>query len=584
MTAESVPDRFARQARRTPSAPAITGEGRTWTYAEADEYANRLAHWLLDHGVRPGDRVGLRARRSARTVLAMLGVMRAGAAYVPLEADLPAERLNQIAGECAPSLILSDGLGFPGRSVWTFPCTDGYPSTAPGVTVDPEDVMYIPYTSGSTGRPKGTVVPHRAVAGFFDGVSYAAWGPGSVALHHSALSWDGHVLDIYPALLTGGHLIVHDGPGADPVRMVTNAVASGVTVLFITSQAFNLVVNDDPARFSGLRYLMTGGEVVSPPHIAAALAAAPGLRIVSCYGPSECTVFTTVHPVAETDLAGAIPIGRPVGDRRVHVIGPDGVSNGGELCVGGPAVAHGYLQRPRLTAEKFVPDPFGPPGSRMYRSGDIVAVRPDGVLDFKGREDGQIKLRGVRIELGEIERILARHPSIVEAAVAVDRARPGAERLVGYLVTRGEIPADLRAHLGATLPEAMIPPVYVRLDALPLTRTGKLDRAALVPPSTQDGYEAPETATEKELAAIWAELLGVPEVGRRDDFLALGGNSMHATRLVNRLRDRLGVSLPLPEIYRHSALADLAARLDETRPAQKAPAIRPRARRLIPTR
>ncbi|GLZ77546.1 hypothetical protein Afil01_23530 [Actinorhabdospora filicis] len=584
MTAESVPDRFARQARLHPNAPAITGEGRTWTYAEAEAHANRLAHWLLDHGVRPGDRVGLRARRSARTVLAMLGVLRAGAAYVPLEADVPAERLNQIVGECGPSLVLSDGMGLPGRSVWTFPGTAGYPAAIPPVTVDPGDVMYIPYTSGSTGRPKGTVVPHRAVAGFFDGADYAAWGPGSVALHHSALSWDGHVLDIYPALLTGGHVIVHDGPASDPARTVSNAVASGVTVLWLTAQAFNTVVNDDPARLAGLRYLMIGGETVSPPHIAAALDAVPGLRIVNGYGPSECTVFTTAHPIALTDLAGPIPIGRPIGDRRVHVIGASGEADTGELCVGGPAVAHGYLDRPRLTAEKFVPDPFGEPGSRMYRSGDAVVVRPDGVLDFKGRDDGQIKLRGVRIELGEIERALSGHPEIVDAAVAVDRSRPGAERLVGYLVTRGELPTGIAAFLGERLPAAMIPPVYVRLDALPLTRNGKLDRAALVPPSAQDDYEAPVTPAEKELAAIWAELLGVPEVGRRDDFLALGGNSMHATRLVNRLRDRLGVSLPLPEIYRHSVLADLAARIDETRPTNAAPAIRPRARRLITTR
>ncbi|MEV0644091.1 non-ribosomal peptide synthetase [Phytomonospora sp. NPDC050363] len=594
MTPTSVPERFARQVRRTPDAIALSEGARELTYAELDRRVNRLAHHLIAAGVVPGDRVGLRLRRSLDCVLAMLAVLRTGAAYVPLEADVPLERLRHIVGECSPRVVVTGtGLDWddPSAPVLSLAgeaaAIDARPVHDPGVRVHPDDVMYIPYTSGSTGRPKGSVVPHRSVVGFFEPADYAHWGPGSVALHHCPLSWDGHVLDIYPALLTGGKVVVHTGPASDPVATANAATEAGVTLLFMTTQAFNTVVNAGPEHFAGLRFLLTGGEVISPTHMAKVLEGAPDVRVVACYGPSECTVFTTVHPLTAADLVPAIPIGRAVGDRRVHVLGADGeeVAPGesGELLVGGPAVAHGYLGLPRLTAERFVPDPFGEPGSRLYRSGDTVRPRADGVLDFVGRDDDQIKLRGHRIELGEIERALARHPAIVEAAVAVDRDCPGGHRLVGYLVGGAERPepAELRAFLGETLPAAMVPPVYTWLDRLPLSRTGKLDRKGLRPPALlEEEYLAPETATERRLAEIWAEVLTLPRVGRHDDFLVVGGNSMHATRMTNRVRDRFGVSLPLPAVYQATRLADLAARVDALIATGTAvPALVPRARR-----
>ncbi|SES35099.1 amino acid adenylation domain-containing protein [Lentzea xinjiangensis] len=572
---------FARQARRTPDARAVFSDDTTLTYAELDRRANRLAHHLLGLGAGRGDLVGLRVRRSVDSVVAMLAVLKTGAAYVPLEDGLPDDRLTVMAAECAvPLVVVGGGLR------WTLtpapvvrvddPAIAVAPDTDPGVEVSPDDLCYVPYTSGSTGRPKGTLVCHRNVPGFFAGDGYADWGPGAVAVHHSAQSWDGHVLDVYPALLSGGALAVYQGDATDPVAVVRWAAARGATVLWLTAAAFNAVVNVDPALLTGVRYLMAGGESLSVPHVAAAAAALPGTRIVNGYGPSECTVFSCVREIEPADLtAAAIPIGRAVGDRVVSVVDErgDAVPAGtvGELCVGGDAVSRGYLGRPAMTAERFVPDPGGPPGARRYRTGDHVRRRPDGALEFVGRTDGQVKIRGMRVELDEVAAAMRARPGVVDAAAVVRERAPGDPVLVGYLVMEpgadhdADHDEELRTSLGAALPAAMVPTAFVRLAALPLTRNGKLDRAALPEPAGPGAdvrYEAPVGATEAFLASTWQEVLAVPRVGRGHDFFRLGGHSLAATQVVSRIRGRWGVELRVRDVYDAPRLADLAAVTD----------------------
>ncbi|HEU0077907.1 MAG TPA: amino acid adenylation domain-containing protein, partial [Longimicrobiaceae bacterium] len=436
---------FAAQAERRPGAVAlVSGEERV-TYAELHRRSNRLAHLLAGRGVRPGTRVGVCLERSPEMVVALLGVLKAGAAYVPLGPAYPADRLAYMLADAqAPLLLTQESLRerlpeFAGSVV----SLDGdaaeiarQDDEAPAVEVSPEELVYVIYTSGSTGQPKGTEVPHRAIPGFFRGVEYARFDAEVVLLQHSSVSWDALTLELWPALLSGGRCVLYPGAASEPEKLGEQVRAHGVNTLWLTAAYFNLIVDTCPDLLEGVAQVMTGGESVSVPHVRRALELYPGLRLVNGYGPSECTVFATCHPVAAGFDAPAVPIGRPVGDRRVHLLDraweavPTGVP--GELCIGGPAVARGYLGRPELTAERFVPDPFGEPGARLYRSGDRVRWRTDGVLEFVGRTDFQVKIRGFRVEPGEVEAVLAGHPAVREAAVVVRETAPGERRLVAY--------------------------------------------------------------------------------------------------------------------------------------------------------
>ncbi|MFI6945656.1 non-ribosomal peptide synthetase [Streptomyces sp. NPDC050422] len=612
---------FEVWAQRTPHAVALVRGQRSLTYRDLNERANRLAHLMIGRGIGAGDRVGLAVPRSVEFVVAMLAVAKTGAAYVPLDTGQAPERLRMMATENRIALVLAPRPGRPGEpagdsapgadvygapadvnaapgaDVYGAPVLDplaaepgAWPTGDPGVPVRPDDVLYVPYTSGSTGTPKGTEVPHRAVTGFFAGEEYAHWGPGAVAVHHSALSWDGHVLDLFPALLSGGTVVVLDGDVGDPWAVAREAADHGATVLWLTAAAFNTIVDIDVGLLRGLKYLLTGGEALSPEHVARALRALPGTRIVNGYGPSECTVFSTVHTITaqDTERPSGIPIGRPVGDRTVHLLDDDGapVPDGtpGELYVGGPGVAHGYLARPALTAEKFVPDPFGTvPGARLYRTGDLAAEGPDGLLAFVGRIDDQVKIRGFRVEPGEVAQRLRRHPRIRDAVVVPRRDDRGqCLGLTAYAVPLGPddapSPSALRASLRRELPSVMVPDAIVLMERLPLTPNGKVDKKALPAPAgygRDDGsaYAAPVTATECFLAAVWEELLDTQGVGRDHGFFDLGGQSLVATRMTARIRGQWGVEFPLPFLYqRSSTLAGVAAEVDRIRAEEPASA------------
>ncbi|MEW5925849.1 MAG: amino acid adenylation domain-containing protein [Gemmatimonadota bacterium] len=610
---------FAEAAARRPHAPALRFRGETTSYAELDRRSRGLAGRLAALGVGPEACVGVCLERSPALVAALLAVLRAGGAYVALDPRHPDDRLAWMLADCGARVLVTEpGLrgrlaGFGGETVLCdgddvsagiqppYPpgppppasggkgehdsavavlpsplagegSGEGGPTGEPEPVVSPDHLAYVIYTSGSTGTPKGTAVPHRAVPGFFRGVDYARWDEEQVTLQHSSVSWDALTLELWPALLTGGTCVLYAGDAAEPEALAREVRENGVTTLWLTSAFFNLVVDTRPEALAGVRQVMTGGETVSAAHVRRALELHPGLRLVNGYGPGECTVFSTCWPVPAGFDGATVPIGRPVGDRRVYLLDrrlePVPVGVPGELYVGGPAVARGYLGRPELTAAGFVPDPFGEPGARMYRSGDRARWRADGVLEFVGRTDFQVKVRGFRVEPGEVEAVLLSHPAVREAVVLAREDAPGDRRLAGYVTARpgaSPDPAELRAHLAGRLPAYMVPAALVVLDALPLTAHGKTDRRALPAPGASGGaaHLPPRTPTEELLAAVWEEVLGVERVGAGDDFFALGGHSLLAARVASRLREAFGAEVPLRALFEAPVLADLAARVDD---------------------
>ena len=586
---------FEEQARRTPDAVAVACGDRRLTYAELDRRANQLAHLLRGYGVGPDVKVGFALRRSLELPVALLGILKAGGAYVPVDPSYPPERIALTLREIASPLLLTEERlrgGLPDGLPEILLDVDGpriarEPAHPPRVEVTPDHTVYVIYTSGSTGTPKGTEVPHRAIPGFFQGAGNARFGPGEVVLQHSSTSWDALTLELWPALLTGGTVALYPGESADLDGLAREVERHGVTTLWLSSALFNLVVDTRPEILGRVRQVMTGGEAVSPVHVRRALDAFPGIRLVNGYGPSECTVFATCYPVP-VDFAGtAVPIGTPVGDRRVYLfddeLGPVPVGVPGELYVGGPAVPRGYLGRPGLTAEMMVPDPFSDePGSRLYRTGDLVRWRADGTLEFVGRADQQVKLRGFRIELEEVEAALLAHPAVREAVVVVREDVPGDRRLAGYVTLHeGQsppTPGALREHLSGKLPEYMVPSAVLTLDSLPLTANRKVDRRALPAPGAvrgEEGYVAPRNRLEATLAGIWAAVLGTERVGVRDGFFDLGGHSLLAVRLVSRVERELGARLPLHAVFRGATVERMAEMMESHAAGETPPRIVP---------
>ncbi|MCC9308102.1 amino acid adenylation domain-containing protein [Kitasatospora sp. RB6PN24] len=582
--AGTVVDLFEEQVRISPEAVALVQVGAgEWSYRELDERANQVAWWLRGHGVGVGDRVGLHLARSLECVAAMLGVLKAGAAYLPLEPGVPFERLAHFARDAAPGVVVSaDPATAAGLGVRVLDLADpelhSRQTSAPAVRLSPEDAFYVPYTSGSTGVPKGTLVPHRAVPGFFAGQGYACWGPGAAAVLHSALSWDGHLLDLYPALLSGGRVLIPDPGDRDPISVAQFAADHGATVLLLSAAAFGAVVTADPGLLKNLRDLILGGDRIPSDHFRRMLTELPGTNVVHIYGPSEATVAATVHQVRPADLdREVVPIGRALGDRAVHVLDerlrPSAEGEVGELYIAGPALGHGYLNRVALTAQKFLPDPFSAePGARLYRTGDLVRRLPDGVLEFIGRRDGQVKVRGYRIELGEIENALAAHPQVATCAVIVHEPAPGQKQLAAYLTAEpGVLPqaAELRHHLLATLPEYMVPASFTPVAELPLTPHGKVDRRALPAPDLaagrvqepDTGNQSPAGDLERRIADIWSEVLGVPGISVDDNFFQLGGDSLRAVRVAVLLAETLDREVPPRLVFNCKTVSALAAHL-----------------------
>ncbi|MFG3302961.1 amino acid adenylation domain-containing protein [Micromonospora chersina] len=568
--AATVVDEVQRQAVATPDATALVCDGVPLTYAELNTAANRLARLLVSRGAGPETRVALALPRSCELVVAMLAVLKSGAAYVPVDTGYPAGRIAYLLEDAAPALVVATpdtaalvpagALVLDGELGADQP--DGDLTDADRRSpLRPEHPAYVLYTSGSTGRPKGVVVEHRAVTAYLAWARHTYPGLAGVALLHSPVSFDLTVTGLLGTLTAGGtvRLAAVDEPAA--------RAGGRPAFLKVTPSHLPLLDGD----LSPTADLVIGGEALTGEQLAGWRAAHPDVAVVNEYGPTEATVGCVAARIApgEPVPPGPVPIGTPTWNTRALLLDaalqpvPPGVV--GELYVTGAQLARGYHRRPGLTAERFLPCPYGPPGARMYATGDLARWRPDGSLDYLGRRDDQVKVRGMRIELGEVEAALLAHPDVRAAAAAV-RTDGGEPTLVGYLV--GPAHEDsVRAELARELPAHLVPAALVRLDALPLTPNGKLDRAALPAPAAaapaEDAYVAPRTEAEALVAEVYAEILQVEKVGALDDFFTLGGNSLRGMRAMARIRAEVDVDLPMRALFSSPVVADLAAQIEQ---------------------
>ncbi len=580
----TIPDLILRQAERNPQATAVIDGGRSLAYAELLARANGVAATLRERDVKRGDTVGVLTGRSLEAPVAQLGTLLAGAAYVPLDPSFPDARIAQLLGAAGARTLLTRGtaeLPLPAgiEAIDTAAC--GERGLPPNGELAPDDLAYVIYTSGSTGTPKGVEVTHRNVVRLVDDPAFSEQGPGTVMLHGASPGFDATTFEIWGPLANGGTVAcLAEQPTPDSIATAIDR--DGVNVACIATGLFNQVVERRPDCLAALRQAIPGGDVLSPVHARRALAAmAPGARLTNGYGPTETTTYATTHDLRPGDEVGnAVPIGRPIQATSCRVLDPAGrelpVGAVGELAIGGDGVSRGYRGDPALTAERFQPDPERP-GERRYLTGDLVRRRADGTLEFVGRADRQLKLRGFRVEPAETEQALRSHPGIADAVVVPFERAPGDVALAAYLVAteEGAPPGrqELRAHVAARLPAAMVPTAWVELPELPLNANGKVDRRRLPDPGdehlAQAGGGPPTSKTERRVIECFEAVLGVSGVGPEDDFFALGGHSLLAVELFAEL-ERLGRRrLPLALIFEASTPRRLAAGLGSDAPAAR---------------
>ncbi|MET9443778.1 non-ribosomal peptide synthase/polyketide synthase [Streptomyces sp. NPDC006610] len=581
----TLPDAFAAQAARTPDAPAVTAGADRLTYRELDERANRVARLLVEAGAGPERFVALALPRTADLIVALLAVLKSGAAYLPVDPGHPAERIAFLFDDVRPGAVITcaetsgrlpdgphtrivlDDPDWAARLAAASPAPLGDADRRGPLL--PDHPAYVIHTSGSTGRPKGVVVPHASVVALTDWAAgeFTGRGLGHVVASTS-LNFDVSVFEILSPLLSGGHVEVV----RDLLALAERPGPWRAGLLSAVPSALGRLLAEGTVRVTADTVVLAG-EALPARAVRQVREAIPGCRVMNIYGPTEATVYATAFTCDPADPDRVPPIGRPLGGARAYVLDarlrpvPPGAP--GELYLAGTGVARGYLRRPGLTASRFLADPYGAPGSRMYRTGDLVRQSADGDLVYLGRGDDQVKVRGFRIELGEVEAALARHPQVAQAAARVVE-QDGHKRLVGYAVPRGgdaPAPADLRAFLARTLPDHLVPAVVVPLERLPLGATGKLDRRALPEPRwsapASEGGRPPRTGAEHTLATIWSEVLGVPEVGADDNYFALGGDSILGIRIVSAAR-RAGLALTPRHLFRHQTVAELAAAVEES--------------------
>jgi len=594
----TIPVLFAAQVARTPDAVAVEDDNETLTYRQLDARATHLADRLNAHGAGPETIIAVALPRSAELITGLVAITKTGAAYLPIDPTYPSERTTAILTDAAPRLLITDTATAktlpPANIAVLLVDTTETPdptTTDPGHNnprARPDNLAYIMYTSGSTGDPKAVAITHRCVVEL---ASDDCWGDAQGrVLVHSPLAFDASTYEVWVPLLRGGALVILAGASYDVTALTQLITTRKVTAAFLTPALLDLVVDGPIESFTAVRQLWVGGDALSPGAVTRLRAAHPQLVVINGYGPTETTTFATYHTF-DAPMAGAcgsVPIGGPLGNVRVFVLDgglcPVPVGVAGELYIAGAGVARGYRGRAGLTAERFVACPFGPAGSRMYRSGDVVRWTAQGVLEFVGRADEQVKIRGFRIEPGEIEATLTAHPWVRQAVVIAHRAPggidgSGVKQLVGYVVLEAQTGADahtaqapeatqpaewaaqLRGFVSARLPGYMVPAVVVVMEALPLTVNGKVDRRALPAPQLTSAvvYRAPGDEREAVLAVIFAEVLGVARVGVDDEFFDLGGHSLSATRLVARIRAELGGDIPIRVVFDTPTVAGLAA-------------------------
>ncbi|WP_319929101.1 non-ribosomal peptide synthetase [Xenorhabdus santafensis] len=593
---------FEDQVQRTPDAIALVFETQSISYDKLNRRANRLAHHLMALGVRPDDRVAICAERSPEMVVGLLAILKAGGAYVPLSPNYPVERLaymltdaqpvailiqtalpDTLASTIAdiPTLVLDIPESVSGHDSDHHPAEYQYPEHNPdpqAVSLSSHHLAYVVYTSGSTGRPKGVMVEHRNILSLITNNGFSSIGNNDCIAHCANVSFDATTWEIWAALLHGARLhIVPQDVLLDPIHFCESLVKGQVSALWLTTGLFNEYLETLTPLFSQLRYLIVGGEVLEPRKIQQLRSAgSPTTHVINAYGPTETTTFAAMYEITfPIDMTRSIPIGRPIANTQIYILDSQGhptpLGVVGEIHIAGSGVSRGYLNQPELTAERFLPDPFSKDGeARMYKSGDLGCWLADGNIEYAGRNDFQVKLRGFRIEPGEIEVCLTRCHGVREARVIARDDENGQKQLVAYLLMetnlsaepeKGSIPATLRQQLSHQLADYMIPSAFVILDSFPLTPNGKLDRQALPAPDqaaiVTHGYEAPNGEIEATLAQIWRELLGVEQVGRHDHFFELGGHSLMVMSLIEQLRAR-GWHIALRDVFTTPVLADIA--------------------------
>ncbi|RKI58436.1 amino acid adenylation domain-containing protein, partial [Corallococcus sp. AB049A] len=591
---------FDAQVQRAPDAVAVDHGGRTLTYAQLDARANQLARHLLAKGLQPEGRVGLCLERGLDLIVGMLGVVKAGGCYVPLDPAYPAQRLTFMFQDAGLSLVVTERSLPEAVQDRSWPTVSleaerdtlaSYDASAPGVRLLPDAWVYVLYTSGSTGTPKGVGVTAASIVHVVRETNYIQLGPDDRMVQGGTPSFDIATFEVWGALLNGARLVILPREVTlEPARLARTLRDVGATTAMFPTALVHAVAREVPDAFATMRVVFCAGEAANPEAIRAVLRAGPPGRLVNFYGPTETTVGATTH-----DLQGlqehvkSVPIGRPMTRVRTYVLDAHGqpvpVGVPGELYIGGDGVGRGYVGRPALTAERFLPSPFGDvPGARLYRTGDRVRWLADGTLDFLGRMDTQVKLRGFRIEPGEVESIVRQHPSVKAAVAGVLDNGEGDPRLVAWYVPRAPMEAaELRAFVSERLPAPLVPSAFVPLEALPLTPVGKVDRKALPAPDARSVAVAPSkpqrmSPFQQRVADLFRDVLRVPHVGAHDDFFALGGHSLLATRLVSRLRSTFQVELPLRGLFEGATVADVTdqveARLLARTGLPRVPAIR----------
>lgn len=582
---------FAEWVERAPDAPAVIQGERMLSYRELDERANRLAWFLRGRGVGPGVAVALCTERSAELVVGQLGILKAGGVFVPIDAGYPAERVHFILADTGARLLLtqrSARASLPELGIEVVCLEDDWPAIArqradaPPCDVTGDSPAYLVYTSGSTGRPKGSALPHRGVVRLVAGQDYLSFRPGDRILAVASPGFDGIIFEVWGPLLSGGACVLFPDRWPEVSRLETVIRTHGVTGAFLTTSLFNQIVDVHPQALAPLREILIGGEALSVAHIRRALELLPGVALSNVYGPTECTAFACVGRIGPPDEWGCatVPIGRPLNHTECHIVDaalqPVPVGEPGELLLGGAGLAHGYLNRPELTAEKFVRHPWSDdPEARLYRTGDRCRWLPDGRIEYLGRMDEQIKLRGFRIEPGEIEAAAREQLGVANAAVLARELPDGRKQLVVFVVPQAGAavsPERVLAGLRARLPEPLVPARLETIDRLPLTPNGKVDRRALaarLAASDEAAPAKPDMAVpaagglEERLVAIYRRLLGRP-AGPHTDFFREGGDSLLAVRLAVEVERETGRPLPVGTIFAHPTPAALARRVEET--------------------